>query len=535
MRLYRLLSFKLFLLVFFVLTILSVGFSLYYIRIESQQYQVLLRQCAQRSAAIVAASTRNAMLANHKEDTYAIIDAIARQKAISKIYLMDKTGKIVYSTIPAEIGIQLKPKDRDCQTCHKGDGINRTAENMDVNLFNIQQTSSGSRELHYIEPIVNETSCYTAACHAHHENQAYLGILTMTMPLKVLDEEVAENRQKLVTTSIAITLVLGLVVGGSLWFFVHIPVQRLIQGTREVSAGNLDYTITYPVKDEIGILAGSFNLMTRDLKQAKEEITTWSNQLEERVKQKTDELERTQQRNLQIEKMASLGQLSATVAHELNNPMAGILTYSKLIQKKIQKDTLTPEEKQQVIKYLKMIEGESQRSGEIVKNMLLFSRQEAVDKQPRNLNQIIEGSVELIQHHLKLNNIELKMNLQSDLPQVKLDENQIKQALLALYVNAVEAMEDSGILTVRSQWRKADRVVSIYISDNGHGIPEKVREQIFEPFFTTKNAVKGVGLGLSAVYAIVQKHNGDIAFESEIDKGTTFRIDFPLEPPPEKS
>ena len=357
----------------------------------------------------------------------------------------------------------------------------------------------------------------------------------MTMPLKVLDEEVAENRQKLVTTSIAITLVLGLVVGGSLWFFVHIPVQRLIQGTREVSAGNLDYTITYPVKDEIGILAGSFNLMTRDLKQAKEEITTRSNQLEERVKQKTDELERTQQRNLQIEKMASLGQLSATVAHELNNPMAGILTYSKLIQKKIQKDTLTPEEKQQVIKYLKMIEGESQRSGEIVKNMLLFSRQEAVDKQPRNLNQIIEGSVELIQHHLKLNNIELKMNLQSDLPQVKLDENQIKQALLALYVNAVEAMEDSGILTVRSQWRKADRVVSIYISDNGHGIPEKVREQIFEPFFTTKNAVKGVGLGLSAVYAIVQKHNGDIAFESEIDKGTTFRIDFPLEPPPEKS
>ena len=96
-------------------------------------------------------------------------------------------------------------------------------------------------------------------------------------------------------------------------------------------------------------------------------------------------------------------------------------------------------------------------------------------------------------------------------------------------------MEESGILTLRSEWRKADRVVSVYISDNGRGIPEKVRDQIFEPFFTTKNAVKGVGLGLSAVYAIVQRHQGEITFESEIDKGTTFRIDFPLEPPPEKT
>ncbi len=535
MRLYRLLSFKLFLLVFIILTILSVGFSLYYISMESQQYQVLLRQCAKRSAAIVSASTRNAMLANHKEDTYAIIDAIARQQAISKIYLMDKTGKVVYSTVPAEIGTQMAQNDRDCQTCHRGDGINRKAENQDVELFNIQETNNGYRELHYIEPILNETSCYTSGCHAHRADQSYLGILTLTMPLQTLDEVVAENRQRLVTTSIAITLILGLAVGGSLWFFVHVPVQRLIQGTREISAGNLDHKINYNVRDEVGILADSFNQMTQDLKYAKEEITNWSNQLEERVRQKTEELERTQQRNLQIEKMASLGQLSATVAHELNNPMAGILTYSKLIQKKIQKNSLSPDEKEQVLKYLRMIEGESQRSGEIVKNMLLFSRQDATDKKPSDLNRIIEGSVELIMHHLKLNNIELKKNLQPDLPQIKVDENQIKQALLALYVNAVEAMEDSGTLTLRSEYHRSDRMVCIYVEDNGRGIPEKVRDQIFEPFFTTKNAVKGVGLGLSAVYAIVQRHHGQINFESEIDKGTKFRIDLPLEQPSEKS
>ncbi len=135
MRLHRLLSFKLFILVFIILTILTVGFSLYYIRTESQQYQLLLRQCAQRSAAIVAASTRNAMLANHKEDTYAIIDAITNQEAVSRIYLMDKTGKVIYSTVPEEIGNQLEPKDTDCQTCHRGDGINRTAEQSGCGLI----------------------------------------------------------------------------------------------------------------------------------------------------------------------------------------------------------------------------------------------------------------------------------------------------------------------------------------------------------------------------------------------------------------
>jgi len=535
MRIHRLLSFKIFLLVFIILMILSVSFSLYYIRMESQQYQVLLRQFAKRSAAIVGASTRNAMLANHKEDTYAIIDAIARQEAISKIYLIDKSGKVIYSTVQNEIGNQLKPMDRDCQTCHRGEGINLKAENQGVELFNIQESPSGYRELHYVEPILNEKSCYTADCHAHQENQTYLGVLTLTMTLRVLDEVVAENRERLLTTSIAITLILGIMVGGSLWYFVHVPVKGLIRGTREISAGNLDYEIKNKGRDEIGFLADSFNRMTRDLKLAKEEITTWSNHLEERVKQKTEELERTQQRNLQIEKMASLGQLSATVAHELNNPMAGILTYSKLIQKKIERDSVTADEKKQIMKYLKMIEGESQRSGEIVKNMLLFSRQEATDIKPRNLNEIIESSVELIMHHLKLNNIELKKLLQPDLPLVKVDENQIKQALLALYVNAVEAMEHSGILTVQSEFRKREHKARIVVTDNGHGIPAKVRDQIFEPFFTTKNAVKGVGLGLSAVYAIVHRHHGEITYESEIDKGTSFIIDLPQEPPAEKT
>jgi len=291
-----------------------------------------------------------------------------------------------------------------------------------------------------------------------------------------------------------------------MWIFVHIPVQKLILGTKEISSGNLDYKIHLSSKDEIGILAQSFNSMMKDLRVAKKEITEWSNQLERRVKEKTQELEQTQKRSLQIEKMASLGQLSATVAHELNNPMSGILTYSKLIQKKLRKDHISDEESKSILRYLKMIEGESERSGEIVKNMLLFSRQHAIDMKLHQINDIIDASIDLISHHLELHNIILDKQYQEDLPSIYLDTNQIKQALIALYINAVEAMEDGGTLTIKTEFKQRQDYITVSVQDTGKGMSNEVKSQIFEPFFTTKSAVKGVGLGLSSVYAIIHKH-----------------------------
>jgi two-component system NtrC family sensor kinase len=227
-------------------------------------------------------------------------------------------------------------------------------------------------------------------------------------------------------------------------------------GTKEISSGNLDYKIKINTRDEIGGLAKSFNRMTEDLTEAKKEITEWSNELEQRVDQKTKELKKTQEGILQIEKMASLGKLSATVAHELNNPMAGILTYSKLIQKKLQRDNLLPKEKEAILNYLKIIEDESDRSGSIVKNLLLFSRKQEKDIRPHQINSIIEKALQLIRHHLELNSVNLQKQLQKDLPVVYVDENQIKQALLALFVNAAEAMEKDGVLTIRTNYKKSE-------------------------------------------------------------------------------
>ena len=525
MRFYDLLSFRLFVLIFLVLTTLTIGFSLYYINIESTQYEEIARQCAQRTSEIVIGSTKNAMLVNQKESAYDIMRSIVTQNEINKISLYDKKGNIVFSTNEHEIGDQVGLESRACASCHTPEGeVKKKPTN---EWYNIIISQNGYRSLSYLQPIKNEAGCYTADCHFHSADQSYIGVLRVVMSLNTMDALVEENKKRMISTSIIITIILGLAAGVFLWIGVHGSVNKLIRGTREISSGNLDYTISDMGKDEMGILADSFNKMTSDLRKAKDEITDWSNQLEYRVNEKTDELEKTQKRNLQIEKMASLGQLSATVAHELNNPMAGILTYSKLIQKKLGKIDFKPEEKDSIMKHLKMIETESARSGDIVKNMLLFSRQEAIDMKPQKLDNIIDASLDLISHHLNLHNIDLQKDYQTDIPQVNVDENQIKQALLALYVNAVEAMEIEGTLTVKSRWKKSNKYVSIYIQDTGKGVPENVKSQIFEPFFTTKNAVRGVGLGLSSVYAIIQKHGGDIKVNSEIDKGTTFEIQIP--------
>ncbi len=526
MRFFRLLSFRLFVIIFVILAGLTVAFSYYYVSIESSQYEEFIRQCAKRTSEIIRSATRRSMLDNHKDYTFDIINTVSHLESVNEICIYDKKGKVVFSTNSEKTNRVMNMENDACVNCHEADGRLRPQP---VQLWHrIYPKKDGTRILGYITPIINERSCYEASCHAHSANEKYLGVLDISLSLQQLDEQIGQNRTHLITTMIAITLFSALVVGSFIWFFVHIPVKKLLMGTQEISSGNIGYKIPTNSNDEIGVLANSFNQMSAGLEKAKKEITAWSEQLEQRVKEKTKELERTQKRNIQIEKMASLGQLSATVAHELNNPLAGILTYSKLIAKKLQKSDLNHDEKQSLLDNLKMIQSESQRSGEIVKNMLLFSRQSAVNFKPHDINRTIDESIELVRHHLKLHNIRLTKEYQDNLPQFEFDDNQIKQALLALYVNAVEAIGNDGSITIRTSCPPPGRFVHISINDTGKGIPEELRPQIFEPFFSTKSETKGVGLGLFSVYAIVQKHEGEITVESGLNRGTTFTIKLPF-------
>ncbi len=240
------------------------------------------------------------------------------------------------------------------------------------------------------------------------------------------------------------------------------------------------------------------------------------------------ELKEAQEQVIRAEKLASLGKLSATIAHEINNPLAAILTYIKLMMKLIDRDKFNADKIENISRYLDTMESETSRCGEIVKNLLAFSRQSKITIEPHNIEDIIDKTLMLIMHDLGMKEIRLVKKIEPDLPHVQCDFKQIQQAFLNLMGNASEAMSKGGILTLEVALSKKKGFVDINISDTGCGIQKKDLQEIFEPFFTTKEEGQGVGLGLSVVFGIITRHKGTIKVESKQGKGTVFKIRLPV-------
>ncbi|RJR41737.1 MAG: PAS domain S-box protein [Deltaproteobacteria bacterium] len=228
---------------------------------------------------------------------------------------------------------------------------------------------------------------------------------------------------------------------------------------------------------------------------------------------------------LHDDKMTSLGKLSASVVHEINNPLTGILNFVKLMQTMLDDGDPGQDELGDIRNYLSMVYDETARVSKTLSNLLAFSRKSKPNFQPVNLNAEIEETISLIGHQMRLQNITVKRHLDADLHQVLADRGQIKQILVNLVLNAQEAMSQGGTLTLETKNIRRD--VLIKISDTGKGIPRESLSQIFEPFFTTKKTCSGAGLGLSVVYGIIRDHKGIIKVDSVLEKGTTFTIRLP--------
>jgi two-component system NtrC family sensor kinase len=310
---------------------------------------------------------------------------------------------------------------------------------------------------------------------------------------------------------------------------VHIPVQKLKAGTEQLSRGQLGYQLDIVSRDELGELALSFNQMSRQLREAREETDAWAQMLEARVEEKTRELKHAHEQVMQSEKMASIGKLAATVAHEINNPLSGILTYAKLLRKWLDRGGWNEQRKDEVRSSLELIESESRRCGDIVRNLLTFSRAAPMNLQWLDLNQVVERCLRLVQHQTELNNVQLQPQLAENLPQVQCDAGQIEQLLLALMINACEAMPHGGNLAVRSRMVPEIGAVQLEVQDDGVGIPEDLLPNLFEPFFTTKEKGHGVGLGLAISKGIVERHRGRIDVESKPGQGTRFTVTLPVD------
>jgi two-component system NtrC family sensor kinase len=270
--------------------------------------------------------------------------------------------------------------------------------------------------------------------------------------------------------------------------------------------------------------------MAHDLSRMQAELTEWSQRLEQKVVEKTSELRAVQGQVLHMEKMASLGKLSATVAHEINNPISGVLTYSRLIERELADQPVDPERHKELDRYLHLVQQECVRCGKIVQNLLTFARRTGTDLDTTDLNEVVERSLMLVQHHLEISGVTLRTELLDRDAEIVADAGQLQQALVALFVNAVEAMPSGGDLFVGL--RGGADGVEIRVADTGVGIPPEILAQVFEPFFSTKLNESGVGLGLAVVYGIVHRHGGRIDIESMPGLGTTVRVRLPRTPPP---
>ncbi len=483
-----------------------------------------VRESADRISEFIKSSTHYSMLLNRKEDVYAAMETMGTQAGVEGLRIYNKRGVITFSTNKEEQGQSADLKAEACIACHAADEpLSSLPSSNRIRIY----TGPKGRILGLINPIRNEASCAAPECHEPPSEKTILGVLDVRMSLSRIDEEMATERMLLVLYAILVVVVM---IALAWWFLrktVLTPVDALMEGTRQLSAGNLDHLVDIDSPTELGELAESFNSMTGAIRSAQEKVQEWSETLEKRVEEKSQELTAIHDSIAQVEKMASLGRLSATVAHELNNPLEAILTYAKLLRRQLIKKEALPGSAEWV-EELDIIIRETQRCGDIVKNLLLFSKKESGEFVFETVDAVLERAYRLMKHHLEMRNIRYEQHLPKDPTHMLCDPQQVQQALVALYVNAADAMADGGTLWVTASTDPGQGHVVLAVADSGAGIREEDLPHVFEPFFTTKVARQGVGLGLSVVYGIMQRHSGTVTVESQPGAGTTFRLSFPM-------
>jgi two-component system NtrC family sensor kinase len=361
-----------------------------------------------------------------------------------------------------------------------------------------------------------------------------LGIVDIAYSLEAIDQKSAQHVAYLIAITVGFIVLVSISVGVLLQRQIYLPLKDLESGAKRITSGDLDHPIPLRNDDEFGRLAGSFNHMTGALKKSMSELQELIQTLELKVEKRTKELLVAEAEVAQGEKLASVGLLASGIAHELNSPLTGVLTFTSLLRKKMEEGSQDAEDLDLVIR-------ETKRCAGIIRRLLDFAREKVPVKGFFNLNQMIEDTVRFIERPASLQDIEIKMDLDPDLPQVWGDANLIKQVVVNILVNAEQAIEKNGTIFVESRIAVAQGsakpgaepvpMVEVAVKDTGCGIPEANLQRIFDPFFTSKEVGKGTGLGLSVSYGIIKAHGGGIKVESVVGVGTTFRIYLPIASP----
>jgi two-component system NtrC family sensor kinase len=516
---------------------LTVVLALYTVLMIRQQRQDLLDTAVahvmQLSDAIIR-STNFMMLRNQPYYVHRIIADVARDKNIDRVRIFSKNGTVIDSTYGPEVGLVVDRKAEGCISCHQTDPPReRFGDSERARIF---LTADGKRMVGIMQVIHNEPSCENAGCHARVSQQPVLGVVDIVYSLESIDKKIRSSAMRIMEFSLAFVLLAATCVSVLVHRLIYAPLRDLETGARRVASGNLDQLIPVRSADEFGQLAGSFNTMTTALRESQMQLRESASTLEQKVKDRTLQLHAAQAEAAQREKLAAVGLLASGVAHEINNPLTGVLTFSHLVRQKMPDGSAEAEDMDLVIR-------ETKRCASIIRRLLDFARRKTPEMKFTDLNALIQDVVRFIDRAAHLQDISIEIDLDPELPRVWVDEDQVKQVVMNMLVNAQHATERGGSIVVRSRrcpapegpgpGAKPVEMVEISIIDTGCGIPEQDLQRIFDPFFTSKGVGKGTGLGLSVSHGIVEAHGGTIKVESTVGKGSTFRVYLPIEAPRE--
>jgi two-component system, NtrC family, sensor kinase len=512
--------------------ILFVSFGIIFRSVNEEYMKSVIHQRGTNAALLVNSALYHSMLENNRSALQNTLDIINKMSGVDEVNLYDSKENLAFSSFSANSSGHSNP---NCIACHASiksilpekDNYSKVIEiNSECEM---NQNDNSHRHLLINSPILNEKSCYTSSCHAHPQSEKVLGSLVIKIPLVDLDAMLAKSSKDFFILATFSTLLLL----GFLIFFtgkkIKNPLNALIKASDAVSKGdrNMRLEIKPNQLDDMRMVSVAFNDMLDKLQDANNELQNWSQQLEYKVRIKTEELGQAQNELINIERIASLGKLSLSVAHEINNPLSGILIYTKLLQKQLLNQDLEAGKKESILKHLKMIENETKRCGDIVKGLLDFSRKDQNNFEDKHLHEVLHETADLMSHSLKIAKISFFTDFSATADWVYCSPNQIKQACIAILVNASEAVSENGEILFKTFNPNEDHI-SIDFSDNGSGIAPDDIPHIFEPFFSTKHNTRGTGLGLSIVHGIVQSHDGKLDVTSAVGKGTTISITLPL-------
>ena len=416
----------------------------------------------------------------------------------------------------------------------------RNIEDITELVFNILFTDNGEQFYNFVVPIYEKRTIadeeFAAQIFGIDEDnnkteEKLLGIIQIGLT----PERINKKMQTILwTSSLPLGFVIVLVGIGVSYFIANgivKPVRHLVKITDKVASGDLSQKVEISSKDEIGLLASRFNQMTKGLKQLMDEkegvmielkdLNKKLSSINDELVQRNEQLKDTQEQLIRTEKLAAVGTLASGVSHELRNPLSAIKNAVFLLKRKLSRNVM-PYVDEKVLQFLDIMDKEIDRSTRIINDLLGFTRVAKPARIRSDIRIVINDALSRV---TIAENIKLSKDLQSDLPMVTIDANQIGQVLINLIENACQAMTDGGKLQIST--RKSKTFTEIEIADSGCGIPEKEINKIFDPLFTTKP--KGIGMGLAVCHGIIDKHNGTIEVKSREGKGTNMIIKLPLE------